>query len=128
MTKTSFLKFAILAALAAGVLQAQTTVATVPFGFQVGTLALPPGQYRFAASDRVLEVHSLNATMPVAYAHTVAASRSPDPPRPAAVEFRRLANRYYLSAVWTDAANGFTLQQCLSLIQPHGRTSQPNLT
>ncbi|HUI80605.1 MAG TPA: hypothetical protein VLY24_21920 [Bryobacteraceae bacterium] len=109
MNKIRFPKFAFLAVLAAGVMQAQSTVATVPFGFQVGTSVLPAGPYWFVASNGLLEVRSLATTLPAVHVLTVAESRTPDPQFPVAVEFLRLGNRYYLSAVWTEAATGVGL-------------------
>ena len=96
------LTFATFAMMMAACLQAQDMKASIPFGFQVGTVELPAGEYTFVKDDSgILRVHAADKHGPIASAVTAGTDRPAEAnEKPAAVQFNRYGGRYFLATVW----------------------------
>jgi hypothetical protein len=97
---------ALLAAAGLYAQSSQTLVANVPFGFHVGSVALPAGEYKvdMLTASELLRVSSA-ANKPVAIIGTFAA-RAPEYNRQGKLVFLRYGNNYFLSQVWPPGVSG----------------------
>ncbi|HYL38430.1 MAG TPA: hypothetical protein VEV17_21105 [Bryobacteraceae bacterium] len=111
--KKHLLRISMLAALAAGVTQAQSAElkANVPFSFMLGKQALPAGTYHVDQSknSNLVIVHSTGGpTVPI----TVIRATSSSTQEVSKLVFHRYGDRYFLAEIWTRGSdNGWRLSR-----------------
>ncbi|HYL39612.1 MAG TPA: hypothetical protein VEV17_27085 [Bryobacteraceae bacterium] len=108
--KKHLLRISMLAALAAGVSQAQSAqlTADVPFQFMLGNQTLPAGTYQVdqSASSHVVTVHSAGGQAVVIGINTTSVCDQ----KVSQLVFHRYGNRYFLAQIWTrDSASGWQI-------------------
>lgn len=100
---------ALVAALTCTGLEAQTNMtAKIPFDFQVGSNAMPAGEYRIGYSNHLLSLRSMTGN----HAATVIMlpSTGSDRRKTGVLQFRCYGAARFLSAVWTpNSSTGGTL-------------------
>jgi hypothetical protein len=104
--KKHLLRISMLAALAAGVSQAQSAqlTADVPFQFTLGSHTLPAGAYRVAPSvnTHVVTIQSpADQAVPVLSISATSARRQ----KMSKLVFHRYGNHYFLAEIWTSGAD-----------------------
>jgi hypothetical protein len=72
--------------------------ANIPFRFQVGTVSMPPGEYRISQSESTVTFKGLDGG-PIA---TVLSRFTSVPGRPhnPSLEFHRYGNQHFLANIW----------------------------
>jgi hypothetical protein len=97
--KRSHVLAALLAAFACSSLEAQTAMtAKIPFDFQIGSTAMPAGEYRIDYSNRLVTVRS-KAGNHAAMALMLPESRS-QAPLTWVLKFRCYGNSHFLAGIW----------------------------
>ncbi len=92
-------------------LQAQVMTANIPFGFQVGTKAMPAGNYQIYESSRLLTLRSSGQIRTGVVTLTLPQERKSSATNGQLV-FNRYGENYFLKTMWTPNSNaGFALPQ-----------------
>jgi hypothetical protein len=97
--KRSHILAAVLAAFACSTMEAETGItAKIPFDFQIGSTAMPAGDYRIDYSNRLLMVRSKIGNH-TAMALTLPESRS-KAPETWVLRFRCYGDSHFLAGIW----------------------------
>jgi hypothetical protein len=124
--KLSYVLATLLAALACTGLEAQTMNAKIPFDFQIGSTAMPAGDYRIDYSNHLLVVRSETGN------HTAMALVSPvSRPRTqqkGVLQFRCYGDSHFLAGVWgpyTSLGGGLGRSAREKEVASRGEPQQP---
>ncbi len=103
--------FGLLTSIGSLALQAQILVAKIPFDFQVGTKAMPAGNYQIHEKSRLLTLRR-SGSKPMGAVWLTSPEERKDGATSGQLVFKRYGDQYFLKTMWVpNSREGFVLPQ-----------------